>query len=91
MRIERFELDRALDAVWRVVRATNAYVNESEPWALAKQGNESGFLEVLAELYGTLRVIGNVLRPFLPDTSKRLLNTLASSSQVTLFPKDRAR
>lgn len=89
--IDKFELDRALDGIWRVVRATNAYVNESEPWVLAKQGNECAFLEVLGELYGTLRVIGNVLSPFLPETSERLLGTLASSSQVALFPKDRAK
>lgn len=85
--IDKFELDRAVDAVWRVVRATNAYVNESEPWVLAKQGSECAFLEVLGELYGTLRVIGNVLSPCLPETSERLLRALASSSQVALFPK----
>jgi methionyl-tRNA synthetase len=85
--VESFELDRALDAIWRVVSATNAYVNESEPWTLVKQQNECAFREVLGELYGTLTAIGEVLRPFLPETSERLLCALASSSQVTLFPK----
>lgn len=89
--VDSFELDRALDAIWRVVSATNAYINESEPWALAKQEDERVFREVLGELYGTLTAIGEALSAFLPETSERLLSALASSSQVTLFPKERAR
>lgn len=88
--IEQFELDRALDAIWRVVTSTNAYVNRTEPWALAKQGNRSGLLDVLGELYGTLSVIGEVLSPFLPDTSDRLIQAVRSSSRATLFPKQGA-
>lgn len=85
--IEQFELDRALDAIWRVVTRTNAHINRTEPWALAKHGNRRALLDVLGELYGTLSVIGEVLRPFLPHTSDRLIHALRSSSSVTLFPK----
>ena len=36
--IEDFALDRALDAIWEVVGAVNAYVNRTEPWRLAQRG-----------------------------------------------------
>jgi methionyl-tRNA synthetase len=85
--VDRFELDRALDAIWKVVANTNAYINRTEPWNLAKRGNQQALVEVLGELCGTLTVIGEVLRPFLPGTSDRLLRALRSASPVTLFPK----
>jgi methionyl-tRNA synthetase len=85
--IDEFAVDRALDAIWRVVTATNAYVNQTEPWALAKEGKAKRLAEVLSELYGTLTCIGHALIPFLPSTAHRLLSAVSSSSSEQLFPK----
>lgn len=67
---------------------TNAFVNRSEPWTLAKQGKDHDLRQVLGELYGTLEAIGQVLNPFLPETSDRLLAAVAESSSLSLFPKE---
>jgi methionyl-tRNA synthetase len=85
--IDNFELDRALDAVWRVIADTNAYINRTEPWKLAKQGRSEAAVEAISEAYAALRAVGQVLSPFLPHASARLLDALRSSSQVRLFPK----
>lgn len=85
--IEEFALDRALDRIWRVVTAANAYVNRTEPWVLAKKGETKALADVTSELYGTLFRIGRALIPFLPDTANRLLGTISSSSAEQLFPK----
>lgn len=84
--LEEFALQRALDAIWAVVNAANAYVNRTEPWALAKR-QPAALGAVLGELYATLRCIGEQLRPFLPTTGERLLGALASSASVQLFPR----
>jgi methionyl-tRNA synthetase len=85
--IETFAVDRALEAIWRVIANTNAYINQTAPWALAKQGKVGELTAILAELYGTLDCIGRALTPFLPDTAARLLSALSSSSSEQLFPK----
>jgi methionyl-tRNA synthetase len=85
--ISEFALHRGLDAIWAVVAAANAHVNETEPWTLAKRGEHEALAAVLAELYAALRSIGAALAPFLPDTSTRLLDALAGSCAVQLFPR----
>jgi methionyl-tRNA synthetase len=85
--IQEFALHRALESIWRVIAKTNAYVNKTEPWVLAKEGNEEALAEVLSELYGTLRCIGQTLSPFLPDTTHRLLQALSTSTPIQLFPR----
>lgn len=89
--VEAFALDRALDAIWRAVAAANAYVNRTEPWALAKHGRTQALGGVLTELYGTLAVIGRELAPFLPQTAERLLSALSSSAPEQLFPRTATR
>ena len=85
--IEEFALHRALESIWRVIANTNAYINRTEPWALARQGKDEELEDVLSELYATLSCIGRALLPFLPETAERLLNALSSSAPIQLFPK----
>jgi methionyl-tRNA synthetase len=85
--IEAFALDRALDAIWAVVVAANAYVNRTEPWNLVKHGDFDAAGRVLAELYATLRGVGLAIRAFLPATADRILAALDTSTTTTLFPR----
>ena len=85
--IGNFALDRALDGIWRVIANTNAYINRAAPWKLPREGKHRELADVLGELYGTLRVVGQELTPFLPGTSRRLLDALSSSTPLQLFPK----
>jgi methionyl-tRNA synthetase len=89
--IEEFALHRALESIWQAIANANAYINRTEPWALARQGKEGALADVLRELYATLSCIGQALIPFLPDTAERLLNALSSSSPAQLFPKTGCR
>jgi len=85
--VENFSLDRALDSIWRVIANTNAYINQTAPWTLAKQGQDVAVAAALGEVYGTLGCIAEALAPFLPDTTARLLTALKTSTPVQLFPK----
>jgi methionyl-tRNA synthetase len=87
--IDEFAVHRALEAIWQVIAATNAYVNKTQPWQLAKQSDKAELNSVLGELYATLRCIGESLVPFLPETAQRLLQALTTSSAEQLFPRDR--
>jgi methionyl-tRNA synthetase len=85
--LDDFAVDRALDGIWRVVDAANAYINRTEPWKLAKQGRRDELEDVLAELHAALLVLARALSPFLPETADRLMRALSGVCAEQLFPK----
>jgi methionyl-tRNA synthetase len=69
-------INRALDAVWKVVADANRYFAAQEPWALKKTDptRMDTVLHVTAEM---LRIIGILVQPYMPGAAARLLNALA--------------
>ena len=74
--IDRQALHEALEEIWKVVRASNAYIDRQAPWTLRKTDpvRMGAVLRVLADV---LRQVGTVLQPFMPGTMGRLLDQLA--------------
>ncbi|MDE1865159.1 MAG: methionine--tRNA ligase [Candidatus Micrarchaeota archaeon] len=66
------ELHEALEDVMGLVRGCNRYINEVEPWKLSGKQLE----EALYNLLESIRIIGILLYPFVPDTSKRICKKL---------------
>ena len=55
----------------------NKYIDETMPWALAKDPEKIGRLAtVLYNLLESVRVVGVLLKPYLPDTSDKILRAL---------------
>jgi len=76
-RIDAVELTAALDEIWRRIKLLNRYVQEEEPWQLAKDDAEAARLdEVLYTLAEGLRVVSVLLHPFVPSSAERLLAAL---------------
>jgi methionyl-tRNA synthetase len=75
--VSKFELSSALRDVWELIAATNRYVVVREPWKLAKSPAQRAELETA--LYVTadvVRIIAELLRPFMPESAERTLGTL---------------
>jgi methionyl-tRNA synthetase len=74
-RLDRQIFHEALDDVWKVVRAANAYIDHQAPWALRRTDlpRMAAVLRVLADV---LRVISTVLQPFMPDSMGRMLDQI---------------
>ena len=74
--MDRQAFHEALEAIWRSVRAANAYVARQEPWALRRSDPErmGTVLHVAAE---AVRGLALATLPFMPDASNRLLDQLA--------------
>ena len=71
------ELTAALDEIWRRIKRLNRYVQDEEPWQLAKDDAEAEHLDqVLYTLAEGLRVVSVLLHPFMPDSAERLLAAL---------------
>jgi methionyl-tRNA synthetase len=75
---------KALDAIWALVAHADRYVDEQAPWALKKTdvARMETVLYVLAE---TLRHIGILLQPFMPDSAGKLLDQLAVPANARDF------
>jgi methionyl-tRNA synthetase len=77
-RIDQVELTLALDEIWQRIKRLNRYVQDEEPWQLAKDPEQAERLDqVLFTLAEGLRVVSVVLHPFMPDSTERLLVALA--------------
>jgi methionyl-tRNA synthetase len=68
----------AMEAIWAFVRGANKFVEVSKPWVLAKDpAKGTDLARVMYTLFESLRVIGVILNPFLPETSGKILAELA--------------
>jgi methionyl-tRNA synthetase len=75
---DQLELTAALEEAWALVRRLNRYVEETQPWQLAREEAAAGQLDqVLYELAEGLRVTTLLLHPYMPTTTDRLLDALA--------------
>jgi methionyl-tRNA synthetase len=90
--VERFALDEALAAVWKLVELANRTLDRSAPWALIKRGELESAGQLLRALLDTLSVIARELAPFLPRASDKLARSLGAPGQLlppslNLFPR----
>lgn len=61
----------ALEDIWKLVRRTNKYIDETSPWILIKE-DKHRLNTVLYNLIESIRIINQLLEPFLSHTSKRI-------------------
>ena len=85
--LDRAELTQALEEIWKRVRRLNRYVEETRPWDLAKDDDESDRLEqALYNLAEGLRVTTVLLSAYMPETGERMLGALGvGSREITAF------
>lgn len=67
----------AIQDILDLASRCNKYIDETEPWKLAKDPDQIGRLAtVLYNLLETIRFIGILLKPYLPDTADKILEQL---------------
>ncbi len=74
-KLDRQVFHEALEEVWKVVRAANAYIDHQAPWALRKT-DPARMAIVLRVLVDAVRGIATVLQPFMPGSMARMLDQL---------------
>ena len=67
----------AIDEIFTLLRRANKYIDETMPWALAKDESKADRLgTVLYNLLEAIRFAAVMLEPYLPETSARMLAQL---------------
>jgi methionyl-tRNA synthetase len=75
--MEKAEFHTALAEIWRAGTAANGYIEATAPWKLSKLPEKKEELaRVLYSGAEALRILAVLLAPFVPSTSKRILEQL---------------
>ncbi len=75
--VEQLAFNRALEAIWNTLDSANKYIVTTSPFTLAKDpANMPRVAQILANLVEGLRVIADILTPFMPVTSAKILDLL---------------
>lgn len=74
--LESFHIADALDSIWEVIRRSNKYIDETAPWTLSKNGETEKLEAVMAHLVENLRIVAILIKPLMPETSRKMLEQL---------------
>lgn len=76
-RMDKLDFSNALEAIWRLVRRANKYIDETAPWILAKSEEDAGKLDtVLYNLCESIRIVAVLIQPFMHHTAGKIFTQL---------------
>ena len=72
-----YEIANSLQEIWNLISRTNKYIDETMPWALAKDEEQKKKLESsIYHLIENLRKIAILIKPFMNDTAENILRQI---------------
>ncbi len=85
--LEEFKFNEALISIWELISFCDRYIEKERPWE-EKENQE----EVIGNLLFTISNIAEMLKPFLPETSEKILKNIRQLAEKTkksrpLFPR----
>ena len=71
--MEKMFFSDALIEIWNLVRRTNKYIDETQPWILCKDESKKGELaNALYHVAESIRIISVLIEPFMPNTPAKM-------------------
>ncbi len=83
-KLEEFKFHEALAAIWQLISFGDNYINKTEPWKIANLDKKS---RVLMDLIMILKNSAELLEPFLPQTSEKILKSVKISQKIIKIKK----
>jgi len=84
--LEEFKFNEALRAIWGLISFCDKYIEKEKPWE--KKENSP---QVLGNLLVVLDNIAELLQPFLPETSERIIKEVARDKKSGKFINKRGK
>jgi methionyl-tRNA synthetase len=84
-RLDELDLTGALELIWGLVRAANRYVEERQPWVLARSqaAADQALLDTtLYTLADAVRGLAVLLHPFIPGSAAQMLEAVGDPGAV---------
>ena len=89
--MDELHMSDALAEIWKLIARTNKYIDETEPWVLAKSDDAADVKKlaaVMAHLAASLRVIAYLLSPVMTHAPKEILAQLGLDFDDQINLKD---
>lgn len=80
--MDKLSFSVALEEIWKLIRRTNKYIDETGPWILAREENKARLDTVLCNLSESLRIISILIKPFMGKTSNEIRRQLGLKEKV---------
>ena len=85
--VETLSFNRALETIWQALDVANKYIVQTAPFTLAKdQAKLPRVAQILSNLLEGLRVAAVAVEPFMPVTSRRILDLLQVDDATAAAP-----
>jgi len=89
--MEGMQFPNALVEIWKCVSRLNKYIDETAPWALAKdEANNDRLAQVMYVLLEGIRIVGILIQPFMPRTPAKIFKMLGIEGNEALTSWDAA-
>jgi methionyl-tRNA synthetase len=86
--MDKMEFSTALSEVWTLISRANKYIDETQPWVLAKEEEKRAELNsVMVHLAESLRIVAILLQPVMTETPANIFQQLGLAS-VAMDLKD---
>lgn len=82
--MDQLQFSNALAELWRFIGRANKYIDETAPWALAKNGQTVRLATVMYNLLECLRIVSVLLLPFMPRTPEKIWQQLGIADYAAL-------
>ena len=89
--MDQMSFNVALENIWTLVRRTNKYIDQTEPWILGRDESKKERLnKVIFHLAQSLQIISVLLYPFMPATALKIWKQLGIEEAIEnmLIPED---
>ncbi|MBU1177068.1 MAG: methionine--tRNA ligase [Patescibacteria group bacterium] len=84
--IEEIKFNEALESIWQLISFCDEYVEKNKPWEI--KNDIEKFNGVISNLLIAIKEIADLLEPFIPETSEKILKQIKQNKKTkALFPR----
>ncbi len=81
--MDAFRLHEGAAAAFTLIDAANEYIAETEPWTLARRGEQERLTQVLSDVVEAVRIAAVLLLPVMPRSCAEILRRLGETREAS--------
>ncbi len=80
--MDAFKFTQALESLWTLIRFGNKYIDLTEPWILAREGEKTRLATVLYNLSDVIRNVAIMVSPILTNTANEIFKRFNQENNI---------
>ncbi|MBU1563511.1 methionine--tRNA ligase [Patescibacteria group bacterium] len=84
--MEEIKFNEALESVWQLIGFCDEKIEKTKPWELIKNDQDKA-KEIISQLLTVIKEVANLIEPFIPETSAKILEQVKKNKSTVLFPR----